>query len=70
MTAHAPLPDLDRSILDAFRALADLRRRFDSAPCGEDALACEVAEARVNELLDLRWSLRRAPEAELAAPAA
>jgi hypothetical protein len=69
-----PVTDIDRHITAAFQALATARTSFAASPSGDGLTACLAAEEKVNELLDLRLSLRtalpRAGDPELAGAAA
>ena len=53
-SAVVPLSEIDRCIAEAHRELGVVRSAFARAPSGAAAVACEAAEARVNELLDAR----------------
>lgn len=61
MPDRTALPDLDRRISAAFTELTVARARFQLNPCGEVVTACELAEAGLNELLELRFALTHAP---------
>ena len=53
-SAVVPLSEIDRRIAEAHRELGAVRSAFARAPSGAAAIACQAAEARVNELLDAR----------------
>jgi hypothetical protein len=61
MPYRADLAEIDRRIVAAYTELNVARARFYLSPCGEIVTACEQAEAAVNELLELRYALTRAP---------
>jgi hypothetical protein len=53
-SAVVPLSEIDRRIAEAHCELGVVRSAFARSPSGAAAVACEAAEARVNELLDAR----------------
>lgn len=53
------LADIDRWIAAAWSDLGVHRARFADSPSGEGADLCEVAEARLNDLLHLRSATSR-----------
>ena len=50
------LATLDQWIAAAYSDLGVYRARFDDSPSGEAARSCEAAEARLNELLQQRFT--------------
>ena len=56
-----PVPDLvadiDRRLLSTYSSLRHARRRFTRCPSAERRRDCELAEALLDELLDLRLAL-------------
>jgi hypothetical protein len=53
-SAAVPLSGIDRRIAEAHRELGVVRSAFARSPSGAAAVACQAAEARLNELLDAR----------------
>ena len=53
-SAVVPVSEIDRRILEAHRALGAARSVFAQFPSGAAITACQAAEARLNELLDVR----------------
>jgi len=51
-----PVAQLDQSIGVAYTDLGNARARFAADPSGQAVTECEAAEAKLNELLDLRLS--------------
>ncbi|HYX97195.1 MAG TPA: hypothetical protein VE823_19215 [Geodermatophilus sp.] len=49
-----PVSEIDRLITEAHRALGAARAVFARSPSGAAATACQVAEERLDELLDVR----------------
>jgi hypothetical protein len=64
---HLRLSDVDRWIAAAYSDLGVVRARFDDLPSADGFRACEAAEERFNELLDLRLALRGRPAAAASA---
>jgi hypothetical protein len=50
-----PVSEIDRRIVEAHRDLGAARSRFAQLPSGAAITACQAAEARLNELLDVRF---------------
>ena len=55
-SAVVPVSEIDRRILEAHRALGAARSVFAQFPSGVAITACQAAEARLNELLDVRFA--------------
>ena len=53
-SAVVPVSEIDRLITEAHRDLGAARSAFARAPSGAAASACQAAETRLNELLDVR----------------
>ena len=67
-TAVVPVSEIDRRIVEAHHDLGAARSAFAQAPSGAAMTACQAAEARLNELLDVRLdrmtASRRLPAVE------
>ncbi len=50
-----PVSEIDRGIVEAHRDLGAARSTFAQFPSGAAITACQAAEARLNELLDVRF---------------
>ncbi len=50
-----PVSEIDRGIVEAHRDLGAARSAFAQFPSGAAITACQAAEARLNELLDVRF---------------
>jgi hypothetical protein len=50
-----PVSEIDRGIVEAHRDLGAARSTFAQSPSGAAITACQAAEARLNELLDVRF---------------
>jgi hypothetical protein len=53
-SAVVPVSEIDRLIAEAHRDLGAARSAFARSPSGAAATACQAAEARLDELLDVR----------------
>ena len=69
-SALVPVPELDRRIVEAHRDLAAVRSAFAQSPSGTAMTACQAAEARLNERLDVRFDRMTASPGPPAASAA
>jgi hypothetical protein len=64
-----PASEIDRRIAEAHRDLGAARSAFAQSPSGAAIAACQAAEARLNELLDVRFDRMTAPFRPYAMPA-
>ena len=65
-----PVSEIDRGIVEAHRDLGAARSTFAQSPSGAAMTACQAAEARLNELLDVRFDRMTASPGPPAASAA
>ncbi|WP_448608907.1 hypothetical protein [Geodermatophilus sp. URMC 60] len=54
-SAVVPVSEIDRLIVEAHDALGAARSVFARSPSGAAISACQAAEARLDELLDVRF---------------
>ncbi|SHN55393.1 hypothetical protein SAMN05660350_00574 [Geodermatophilus obscurus] len=65
-----PVSEIDRGIVEAHRDLGAARSTFAQFPSSAAITACQAAEARLDELLDLRFDRTTASSRPPAASAA
>jgi hypothetical protein len=64
----ALVADVDQRLVLTYASLTFARGRFDHCPDAARTRACEVVEAQLDELLDLRLALTCPPEPSGARP--
>ena len=64
-----PVSEIDRRIAEAHRDLGAVRSAFTQSPSGAAITACQAAEARLDELLDVRFDCMTAARRRHAVPA-
>ena len=69
-SAVLPVSEIDRRIVEAHHDLGAARSVFAQFPSGAAITACQAAEARLNELLDVRFDRMTASPGPPAASAA
>ena len=67
--AVVPVSEIDRRIVEAHRDLGTARSAFARSPSGAAMAACQAAEARLDELLDVRFERMTAALRRHALPA-
>ena len=60
--------DVDQRLVLTYASLTFVRGRFRHCPAAAQTRACEVVEAQLDELLDLRLALTCPPEPSAARP--
>jgi hypothetical protein len=68
VTVSELVADVDERLVLTYASLASVRGRFRRCPDAAQTRACEVVEAQLDELLDLRLALTCPPEASAARP--
>jgi hypothetical protein len=67
-TVSELVADVDERLVLTYDSLTVVRGRFRRCPDASQTRACEVVEAQLDELLDLRLALNCPPEPNAARP--
>jgi hypothetical protein len=68
VTVSELVADVDQRLVVTYAGLTSVRGRFRHCPDATQTRACEVVEAQLDELLDLRLALTGLPDRSAARP--